>query len=73
MGLNFPDDEKKQTFDFTPEKEEKPQPELYPIDCTKAETIQELGIIFNALGVGITEEFAKLHQLEHLVIWPEEK
>ncbi len=69
MGLNFPDDEKK-TFI---QKEEVQQPELYPVDCTKVETIQELGIIFNALGVGVTEEFAKLHNLEHLVVWPDAK
>ena len=56
------------------------QPEIYPIDATKAVTIQELGIIFNALGVGMTKEFAELHKLEHLLVpmdetkvWAEEK
>lgn len=56
------------------------QPEIYPIDATKAVTIQELGIIFNALGVGMTEEFAKTHNLEHMLVpldetkvWQEEK
>jgi len=52
--------------------EKQEQPEIYPIDATKAVTIQELGIIFNALGVGMTEEFAKLHKLEHLVVWPQD-
>lgn len=69
MAIHFPDDEK-QTFI---QEEEVQQPELYPVDATKAETIQELGIIFNALGVGMTKEFAELHKLEHLVVWPEEK
>ena len=69
MAINFPDDEK-QTFI---QEEEVQQPTLYPVDATKAETIQELGIIFNALGVGMTKEFAELHKLEHLVVWPEEK
>ena len=59
---------------------EQPQPEIYPIDATKAVTIQELGIIFNALGVGMTKEFAETHNLEHLLVpqregdvWQEEK
>ena len=56
------------------------QPKIYPIDATKAVTIQELGIIFNALGVGMTKEFAETHNLEHLLVpqregdvWAEEK
>jgi len=56
------------------------QPEIYPIDATKAVTIQELGIIFNALGVGMTKEFAEMHNLEHMLVpqregdvWQEEK
>jgi len=53
--------------------QENKQPELYPIDATKCTSLQQMGIIFNALGVGMTEEFAKTHGLEHLVMWPEEK
>jgi hypothetical protein len=49
------------------------QPEIFPIDATKATSIQELGIIFNALGVGVTEEFAKTFNLEHMVVWPDSK
>ena len=59
---------------------EKANQEIYPIDATKAVTIQELGIIFNALGVGMTKEFAETHKLEHLLmeqregdVWQEEK
>jgi len=59
---------------------EQPQPEIYPIDATKATSIEELGIIFNALGVGMTREFAEMHNLEHMLIeqregdvWQEEK
>ena len=53
-------------YDIYP-KEQPKQPEIWPIDATKAMTIQELGIIFNALGVGMTKEFAKLHNLEHML------
>ena len=59
---------------------EQPQPEIYPIDATKAVTIQELGIIFNVLGVGMTKEFAETHNLEHMLVpqregdvWQEEE
>ena len=81
MALRFPDDEKKEqekTF-FEKEWVENPvnktevqQPELLNIDCTKARNIQEIGILFNALGIAITEDFAKLHQLEHMIAWKEE-
>lgn len=76
MALVFPDDEKgKQTSQFIENtvKDEIQQPEMFPIDATKATSIQELGIIFNALGVGVTEEFAKTFNLEHMVVWPDSK
>ena len=61
--------ENKGQYDYHPSAaKEEVQPEIFPIDCTKATSIQELGIIFNALGVGITEEFAKTFNLEHLLV-----
>lgn len=69
MGLTFPDDNKNE-FIQEPEVQ---QPEMFPIDATKATSLQELGIIFNALGVGVTEEFAKTFNLEHMVVWPDSK
>ena len=44
------------------------QLELFPIDATLCTSLQQMGIIFNALGVGMTEEFAKRHGLEHLLV-----
>ena len=68
MALRFPDDEKNE-FIKEPEVQ---QPELFNIDATRARSIQEIGILFNALGIAITEDFAKLHQLEHMIAWKEE-
>ena len=67
--------ENKGQYDYHPSaaKEEVQQPEMFPIDATKATSLQELGIIFNALGVGVTEEFAKTFNLEHMVVWPDSK
>ena len=44
----------------------KPEPTVYPIDATKA-TLEEMGILFNALGIAMTEEYAKERGLEHLL------
>ena len=68
MSLRFPDDEKNE---FIQEPEIK-QPEMFNIDATRATSIQEIGILFNALGVAVTEDFAKLHKLEHMIAWKEE-
>ena len=74
MALRFPDDEKreaaKQTSQFIENtvNDEVQQPVIFPLDATKAESIQQLGIIFNALGVGMTKEFAETHNLEHMLV-----
>jgi len=44
----------------------KPEPTVYPIDATKA-TLEEMGILFNALGIAMTIEYAKERGLEHLL------
>ena len=46
----------------------KPDPVVYPVDATKAKSIEEMGILFNALGIAMTEEYAKERGLEHLLI-----
>lgn len=43
------------------------QPVVYPVDATKAKSIQELGVLFNALGIAMTVEYAKERGLEHLL------
>jgi len=65
MALRFPDDEKKEVQQQEVQQE---QPVIFPLDATKAESIQQLGIIFNALGVGMTKEFAETHGLEHMLV-----
>lgn len=45
---------------------QKPEPTVYPVDATKA-TLEEMGILFNALGIAMTEEYAKERGLEHLL------
>ena len=44
----------------------KDEPTVYPVDATKA-TLEEMGILFNALGIAMTVEYAKERGLEHLL------
>jgi len=44
------------------------QPEILEIDCTKAKSVEELGLLLNALGLGMTADFAKNNNLEHLLV-----
>jgi hypothetical protein len=50
-------------INFTPQE----QPTVYPVDATKATTLEEMGILFNALGIAMTIEYAKERGLEHLL------
>ena len=45
---------------------QKPEPTVYPVDATKA-TLEEMGILFNALGIAMTVEYAEERGLEHLL------
>ena len=44
------------------------QPEVFPIDATKCESMEEMGILLNALGLAMTKEYATENGLEHLLI-----
>ena len=44
----------------------KDEPTVYPVDATKA-SLEEMGILFNALGIAMTVEYAKERGLEHLL------
>lgn len=44
------------------------QPVVYPVDATKCKSIKEMGILLNALGIAMTEEYAKENKLNHLLI-----
>ena len=52
-------------FNFTPEQQV--QPVVYPVDATKAKNLKEIGILFNALGIAMTVEYAEERGLEHLL------
>ena len=43
------------------------QPEVFPIDATKVKSLEEVGVLLNALGMAMTKEYAKEHKLEHLL------
>jgi hypothetical protein len=45
-----------------------PEPVVYPIDATKAKSLEEMGVLFNALGIAMTEEYAKERGLDHMLI-----
>lgn len=44
------------------------QPQVYPVDATRCQTVQEMGILFNAIGMAMTKEFAEQNNLTHLLI-----
>lgn len=44
-----------------------PEPTVYPVDATKAKTLEEMGILFNALGIAMTKEYAEKMGLQHML------
>ena len=52
-------------MEFNPEQPE--QPQMYGVDATKAKSIKELGTLLNALGLGMTKEYAEVNGLTHLL------
>jgi len=42
------------------------KPQVYKIDATKA-TLEEMGMLFNQLGIAMTKEYAAERGLEHLL------
>ena len=52
-------------INFTPEQEIKP--EVFPIDARKCQSLEEMGLLLNALGMAMTKEFATEQGLEHLL------
>ena len=44
----------------------KEEPTVYPVDATKA-SLEEMGILFNALGIAMTVEYAEERGLSHLL------
>ena len=44
-----------------------PEPVVYPVDATKCKSLEEMGILFNALGIAMTVEYAEQMGLQHLL------
>lgn len=49
------------------------QPEVFPIDASKCNDLREMGILLNALGMAMSEQYAKENGLEHLLTLPDNK
>lgn len=55
-------------MEWNPNQTEQPeQPVVYPVDATKAKSLEEMGVLFNALGIAMTVEYAKERGLDHLL------
>lgn len=53
--------------DYTLVQPESEQPQMYSIDATKARSLEEMGMLLNALGMAMSMEYAKEKGLEHLL------
>lgn len=53
-------------INFTPETTPT-KPAVFPIDARKCKSLEEMGLIINALGMAMTKEFAVEQGLEHLL------
>jgi len=53
--------------DYTLVQPEKQEPTVYPVDATKCQSLKEMGILFNALGIAMTKEYAEQMGLQHLL------
>jgi len=51
-------------MEFNPEQ----QPVMVAIDATKCQSLVEMGMLLNALGMGMTVEYAQANNLEHLLV-----
>ena len=43
------------------------QPVMYSVDASKCKSVKELGMLLNALGLGMTKEYADENGLTHLL------
>ena len=49
------------------------QPKVYPIDCMKIQSLDDVKKLLDVLGLAMTENFAKENGLEHLIEVPKEE
>lgn len=59
MGFEFPDEQPKLV---TPEP-----PQVYPINTMKIQSLDDVKVLLAVLGLAMTKEFAKEHNLTHLL------
>ena len=53
--------------EYTLVQPEVQQPEVFPIDATKCQSLEEVGMLLNALGLAMTKEYAEQNGLTHLL------
>jgi len=49
------------------------QPKVYPIDCSKIESLDDVKKLLDVLGLAMTPNFAEENGLSHLIEVPEEQ
>ena len=47
---------------------EQVQPTVVPVDATKCKSVEEMGMLLNALGLAMTKEYAVENGLTHLLV-----
>jgi len=53
--------------EYTLKQPEVQQPEVFPIDATQCKSLEEVGMLLNALGLAMTKEYAEQNGLTHLL------
>ena len=43
------------------------KPEVFSVDARKCKSLEEMGLLINALGIAMTKEFAAENNIEHLL------
>ena len=49
------------------------QPKVYPIDCSKIESLDDVKKLLDVLGLAMTPNFAEENGLSHLIEVPKEE
>ena len=54
-------------MEYTLVQPEENKPEVFPIDARKCQSLEEMGLLINALGMAMTRDFAEEQGLTHLL------
>ena len=52
-------------INFNPTSKEEPQ--VYPIDTSKIQSLDDVKVLLSVLGIAMTEQFAEQYNLTHLL------